>query len=783
MDKDKKPKKSKSSESSKPSKTKTNFTEEQRKYINFDKLIDTKLLACAGSGKTRCIIFKLDRLIRKKIVSPNEILMLTFSKFTRDDFIGRIEKYNVKSINSTSIRTIDEYAKKIIDADDNSDTDVSLLSYKFMHYLEQTDVEELKKNINLSQIKCIFVDEAQDLNQTQYNILILMKNKLGASINLVGDPNQNIYQFRNSSDKYLNEFEAKTFYLTINFRSFDSIIEFSKYLRPNNETKITGALGKSKHKPNIIFHENDSELEAHIMDFLTRAKKNKINFKDIAILSPTRGRMKGYGESHGLCLISNLLYKNKIKFKQFYEEATDEIDTGIKYCPEDGKLNVLTYMGSKGLEWKYVLLVDAHVCLINKRSFSIEKHNNDRYLLYVACSRAINNMIIYSRYKFSEGNLSFYLNPWFEHIPSHLYDMDKRLEKYFKYPNVKPKDMNIGEKRITKIIDNFDDVTLDRLSTIINKKTTAKTSIYDDYSKTITSNVFMGKYVEKLFFAYYRITHGLPRQKYIDVENIVDSKHVVMDINVYVSEWYYRNRDCLTWQNFDIDKKIPGKLDKTIIECVENRFSREIELSDHTLINDGYYKSFILSVKDTIGKYYDLYMNSNDSALIRESIFYITVLMHSLETQHYYHTTSGGKKFKYMLKEYSNLFYAIELYAGTTEINITDTNVMMSKWGIVGEIDFMSVTPETQNRKTIWEIKCVSELTLKNILQVVIYNIMYYELDVNQGVHIVNEGKKMILNFINLLKGEIVNIDLELTLEEINEIKNLFVKQIDPLAN
>ena len=32
-----------------------------------------------------------------------------------------------------------------------------------------------------------------------------------------------------------------------------------------------------------------------------------------AILSPTRGRMRGYGNSHGLCLISNILYKAGIK--------------------------------------------------------------------------------------------------------------------------------------------------------------------------------------------------------------------------------------------------------------------------------------------------------------------------------------------------------------------------------------------------------------------------------------------------------------------------------------
>jgi len=37
------------------------YTEEQRKYIEYDRPTHTKLLACAGSGKTRCIIEPINR--------------------------------------------------------------------------------------------------------------------------------------------------------------------------------------------------------------------------------------------------------------------------------------------------------------------------------------------------------------------------------------------------------------------------------------------------------------------------------------------------------------------------------------------------------------------------------------------------------------------------------------------------------------------------------------------------------------------------------------------------
>jgi superfamily I DNA/RNA helicase len=71
-----------------------------------------------------------------------------------------------------------------------------------MLYLQSSTSDELKQNEKLNKIKCIFIDEAQDLNEIQYNILIELKNKLNIILNFIGDPNQNIFQFRYSESKY-----------------------------------------------------------------------------------------------------------------------------------------------------------------------------------------------------------------------------------------------------------------------------------------------------------------------------------------------------------------------------------------------------------------------------------------------------------------------------------------------------------------------------------------------------------------------------------------------------
>lgn len=748
-----------------------NFTEQQKLYIFNKKIENTKLLACAGSGKTRCIIFRINYLIESGKIKNNQVLMLTFSRFTRDDFINKIRKCGIKIINEAYIKTIDSFAKSLIDT--NNEIDVSLLSYKFMQYLEKTSGDDLKKNKKLSSIITIFVDEAQDLNETQYKILNLLKEKCDIKINMIGDPNQNIYQFRKSSDKYLTEFKASTFYLTKNFRSYDGIIDFSKWLRPVNDIDVTGARGKMGCKPKIILHQNDSDLEGCIIKFLKFAKKSGVNFKDIAILAPTRGRMKGYGNSYGLCLVSNLLYKNKIKFKQFYEEATDEINNNIRYIPERDTINVLTYMGSKGLEWKYVLLIDANICLINKRHFTEEKHKDDRYLLYVACSRAIENVVIFSKYKNNDGNLNFQLNPWFSEIPSKYYDLGGGLEKYFTFPKVKPHDIRTCEKRITKIIDNIEEKDLDELSQLCqNSNIITKTvDIFDEnYATKIQSSIFLGKYVENLFFAYSSIVKGKEKKRFIDIENVINS-HLVMDVPMIVTEWYNMNRNHLSWELYEKEKK-NGTLDKLIIECVEKKFNKSIKLSEHTIVNDGYFKSFILSISGEIKENYEKYLKTKNIQKIQEYLFYMTVLIYAFDTQHYFHAMSRGEKFKYILTDCKDMFNDIYDFVLNMKINIVESNIPIKKWEIYGEIDIL----DGNKNNEIWEVKCVSDISLKHILQVLVYNILYKNLDS------VDNSKKNIIyvktNFINLLKGQTVCIKIPLTYDNILRIKEIFTSNI-----
>lgn len=742
-------------------------TIEQSDYINFTENIDTKLIACAGSGKTYSIIARMDNLIKNNVYKSDEIMMLTFSRFTRDDFLMKIEKYNAEHISPSSIKTIDSYAKLLIDNDNQ--IDVSLLSYRFMKYLELSSDDELNSNNKLKAIKAVFIDEAQDLNEIQFRIINAMKQRLHITINLIGDPNQNIYQFRNSSDRYLVQFEARTFYLTRNFRSYKGVIEFSKHLRPDKTMDVICTKGDDGCKPIMILHNDESTFEYYICDILNTLTKGGVDLSDIAILAPTRGRMKGFDRSHGLCLVTNILFKVGIKFKQFYEEATDEVGNTIKYEPKKGYINVLTYMGSKGLEWKFVLVLDAETCLINKRIFTNEKHNNDQYLLYVACSRAIKNVFVFSRYSDTMSGLRFKMNPWFSNIPIDCYKMSKELAHWFKFPSLKFVDMGDIERRTTKIIDRMSEESLDILSSLIGYESLKKNvdKIYEQDYSNIENNfgLFFGRYVEQLFYCYYNIKKQNPLKRFTDIENIIENNHIFSNVPVYVADWFANVKYIMTWEKFDAESEIlkqNNDFGEQIVKYIDKNFDRNFPFSNHTIINDGYYSWFIISKRKWIKKIYEKYLKCKDTKKIRRLLFFIMIVVYTFDTQHYFHVTSKGKKFKGLLKNFSDMFDNMKNYTINNDFDILNYSFPVSRWGIVGEIDFIDINKE------IWEIKATSDITLKHILQILMYNLMYKVTDITDNVNIK-------LNFLNLLRGEKIIYDLNLSKDRIHQIKDIFV--------
>src|SRR5690606_31375730 len=75
-------------------------------------------------------------------------------------------------------------------------------------------LESLKDGTNLtesikSNLKYLIVDEYQDVNPLQEKLINRLQEISGCRLIVVGDDDQNIYQWRGSNNKYIIDFENK----------------------------------------------------------------------------------------------------------------------------------------------------------------------------------------------------------------------------------------------------------------------------------------------------------------------------------------------------------------------------------------------------------------------------------------------------------------------------------------------------------------------------------------------------------------------------------------------
>ena len=112
--------------------------------------------------------------------------------------------------------------------------------------------------------KHLCVDEAQDLNKAQYEFIKSLCGDKIKSVLMVGDPNQMIYGFNGSSEKFLcrsfpEEFLAEQYKLKYNYRSSKLVIRLANKLKPDSQRESEYALdGKAE----FIDHLEDENAEA-----------------------------------------------------------------------------------------------------------------------------------------------------------------------------------------------------------------------------------------------------------------------------------------------------------------------------------------------------------------------------------------------------------------------------------------------------------------------------------------------------------------------------------------
>ena len=369
---------------------------ELNEFINTNNT-NIKLIGIPGGGKTRTIIEKVINMIETHIISKsNEFIILTFSKKSREDFLTKGQIKNSKIFKNDNTRTIHSLSKLCMhNMFGKNPKNVNTLVSGFFHLLS------CEENINFQSVNClknckyIFIDEAQDISEVQYETIMKIGEICKAYTIMIGDPDQNIYQFQNGSDKYLMEHPGETINLTKNYRSSKNIVNFINEFRPWKNVNIPMIAMRDFYgeKPNV-YCDNLYKLKKYV---LNEIKNTDIAFEDIAIIGPVKkGTFDNCGnhKNFGLQIIYDLLLRNNYKCKAHYNFCDEDTISRIKDNFEKGHINLLTIHGAKGLEFKKVIIINFHLATMG-RIPSLENYNRFKYLWYVGLSRAIDELSIY----------------------------------------------------------------------------------------------------------------------------------------------------------------------------------------------------------------------------------------------------------------------------------------------------------------------------------------------------------------------------------------------------
>ena len=210
-------------------------------------------------------------------------------------------------------------------------------------------------------IKEIVIDEAQDYNKLQY--LIIKKTFKTSNYTILEDSNQTInpYYKYDSLEELTSIFESSKYItLTKTYRSTGKIIDYTnKILGLNHVTAI-----RNDKASDIIFRNNITKN-----DFLTDINNLKTISKSIAIIT-----------------------KNDKEAEKVYNMLKDDLDImlidGFGHIKRD--LVVVPSYVAKGLEFDSVIIYTDE---------DNKYQEKDKYLFYVACTRAQHNLIIYNNSK------------------------------------------------------------------------------------------------------------------------------------------------------------------------------------------------------------------------------------------------------------------------------------------------------------------------------------------------------------------------------------------------
>ncbi|MGN6341400.1 MAG: RecQ family ATP-dependent DNA helicase [Ginsengibacter sp.] len=198
----------------------------QLEIIKDNETKHTAVVAGPGSGKTRVLVHKLASLLLMEDVKHEQLLMVTFSRAAATEFKKRLLSLIGNAAHYIEIKTFHSYCFDLLGKVGSLEKSDAIL---------KSTIEKIKRGeVEANRITktVLVIDEAQDMNADEYALInVLMEQNEEMRVIAVGDDDQNIYEFRGASSKYLEQFlterKAAKHELIENYRSKNNLVEFT----------------------------------------------------------------------------------------------------------------------------------------------------------------------------------------------------------------------------------------------------------------------------------------------------------------------------------------------------------------------------------------------------------------------------------------------------------------------------------------------------------------------------------------------------------------------------
>ncbi len=230
------------------------------------------VLAGPGSGKTRVLVHKLASLLLMEDVKHEQLLMVTFSRAAATEFKKRLISLIGNAAHYIEIKTFHSYCFDLLGRVGSLEKSDAVLK----NTIEKIKKAEVEPNRITKTV--LVIDEAQDMNADEFALInILMEQNEEMRVIAVGDDDQNIYEFRGASSKYLEQFiaerKAVKHELVENYRSKKNLVEFTNGFVKiiSHRLKETPIAAKQSDNGNIklVHYQNGNLISPLVQDILS----------------------------------------------------------------------------------------------------------------------------------------------------------------------------------------------------------------------------------------------------------------------------------------------------------------------------------------------------------------------------------------------------------------------------------------------------------------------------------------------------------------------------------